>query len=120
VERLLAAVGALAPLVEAERARLDRDRLLPTRLVDALVAADELEPGWRARSCSRARRSACCWRRSTTCGGRCGAGAVLEDAGLEPRFRDVHVATQHVAAGPPHPGGSRAAWRWVSTRAVSS
>ena len=37
--RLLAAVDALAPLVEAERARLDRDRLLPTRLLDALVAA---------------------------------------------------------------------------------
>ena len=45
VECLLAAVGALAPLVEAERARLDRDRLLPTRLVDALVAAGQLEPG---------------------------------------------------------------------------
>ncbi len=45
VERLLAAGGALAPLVKAERARLDRDRLLPTRLVDALVAAGQLEPG---------------------------------------------------------------------------
>ena len=38
-ERLLEAVRALAPLIEAERARLDRDRMLPPRLVDALVAA---------------------------------------------------------------------------------
>jgi hypothetical protein len=29
-----------------------------------------------------------------------GAGAVFEDAGLERRFRDVHVATQHVALAP--------------------
>ena len=64
------------------------------------MAAGQLEPGWRARSCTRARRSACYWRRSTTCGGRCGAGAVFEDTGLERRFRDVHVATQHVALAP--------------------
>ena len=38
-ERLLDAVRALAPLVEDERARLDRDRALPPRLVDALVDA---------------------------------------------------------------------------------
>jgi len=38
-ERLLEAVRALAPLVEAERARLDRDRALSPRLVDALVDA---------------------------------------------------------------------------------
>src|SRR5712664_2166949 len=38
-ERLLEAVRGLAPLVEAERARLDRDRALSPRLVDALVDA---------------------------------------------------------------------------------
>src|SRR5437660_8460234 len=38
-ERLLEAVRALAPLIEAERARLDRDRMLSPRLVDALVDA---------------------------------------------------------------------------------
>jgi hypothetical protein len=29
-----------------------------------------------------------------------GAGAVFEHAGLERRFRDVHVATQHVSLAP--------------------
>jgi hypothetical protein len=29
-----------------------------------------------------------------------GSGAVFEAAGLERRFRDVHVATQHVALAP--------------------
>ncbi len=38
-ERLLEAVRGLPPLVEAERARLDRDRALSPRLVDALVDA---------------------------------------------------------------------------------
>ena len=38
-ERLLDAVRALGPLVEAERASLDRDRALPAPLVDALVNA---------------------------------------------------------------------------------
>ena len=38
-ERLLEAVRALAPLVEAERARLDRERALSPGLVDALVEA---------------------------------------------------------------------------------
>src|SRR5258707_10332618 len=38
-ERLLEPVRGLAPLVEAERARLDRDRALSPRLVDALVDA---------------------------------------------------------------------------------
>ena len=38
-ERLLDAVRALGPLVEAERASLDRDRALPAPLVDALVDA---------------------------------------------------------------------------------
>lgn len=38
-EGLLDAVRALAPLVDAERARLDRDRVLPPRLVGALVDA---------------------------------------------------------------------------------
>ena len=38
-ERLLDAVRALGPLVEAERAGLDRDRALPAPLVDALVDA---------------------------------------------------------------------------------
>src|SRR5260370_7763660 len=38
-ERLLEAVRGLGALVEAERARLDRDRALSPRLVDALVDA---------------------------------------------------------------------------------
>ena len=38
-ERLLEAVRSLAPLVEAERARLDRERALSPGLVDALVEA---------------------------------------------------------------------------------
>ncbi|HWN14031.1 MAG TPA: acyl-CoA dehydrogenase family protein, partial [Candidatus Dormibacteraeota bacterium] len=38
-ERLLEAIRALAPLVEAERARLDRDRALSPGLVDVLVDA---------------------------------------------------------------------------------
>ena len=38
-ERLLEAVRALAPLVEAERASLDRDRALSPPLVEALVDA---------------------------------------------------------------------------------
>src|SRR6266478_2623016 len=38
-ERLLEAVRALAPLVEAERVRLDRERALSPGLVDVLVEA---------------------------------------------------------------------------------
>jgi len=33
-------------------------------------------------------------------GALAGAGAVFEDAGLERRFRDVLVASQHVALAP--------------------
>lgn len=32
--------------------------------------------------------------------GLAGAGAIFEAAGIERRFRDVHVATQHVALAP--------------------
>ena len=56
VERLLAAVGALAPLVKAERARLDRWRLVASRRGAGLVAGGQREPGGRARSGPRARR----------------------------------------------------------------
>ena len=73
-ERLLEAVRALAPLVDSERGA--HVRMACVNAGESAAAAVDLV-----------------W-------GLAGSRAIFEDAGLEQRFRDVHVATQHVALSP--------------------